>query len=129
MLDVAALEHVNELAIAEDGNRRRRGTASSEIGTSALGGFGILPGKDGVHAVRLSGVLQRHAHGRPHTAGGASTNGIDNHHRSSLLRGQFAINLGRSLQFLNSQPLQFLAHGNHHDFRIHKPPQIWCGWS
>src|ERR1700733_1619879 len=74
MLDVAALQHVNQFAVAQNGNGGRGRRASGKIAASALGGGNILPGKYADQLLRSAGVLQRHTYRGPHAPGGASAN-------------------------------------------------------
>jgi len=113
MFDVAALEHVDQLAVAKERDGRRRGVVAGEVGASAIGGFGVLAGEHGEQAVRLGTVLERAADGGTHAAGGASADGIHDDHGGALLSGEFAIHVGGGLQFLNSQAGEFLAHGDY----------------
>src|ERR1700722_8176238 len=86
--DVAARHHVNELAVAQNGDRRWRRRLSREIAAGALGGFEVLPSEHGKCFVRSGGVLQSNADGGTHATRGASANGVHNHQGRTRLRVQ-----------------------------------------
>src|SRR5579872_3281587 len=72
--NITARHHVNQLAIAKNGDRGRRGGLAGKIAAGAFCGFGILAGKYGEGIVRMSGILQSQTDRGTHAAGGASTN-------------------------------------------------------
>src|SRR5579863_2678669 len=45
--DVAALEHVDEFAVAQKSDRGRRGRVTGEVAAGLLGGFAVLAGENG----------------------------------------------------------------------------------
>src|SRR5215468_1237680 len=119
MFNIAPLHHGDQFAFTEQRQGWRRRTVSSEVTTSALGGFNVLTSKNREDPVRLRRVLQGRADGGPHAACGTSADRIHDDHRRSLLRGKFTIYFSSSSQFLNAHPREFFAHGNNHQFRIH----------
>src|SRR6185369_505125 len=119
MLDVAALHHVDNLSVAQQGNRRRRWWVSCKIRAGPIGSFLILTGKNTEQLLRPAGVLQRSSDRRPHTAGGASANRVHHYHGRARLIRQGAINISRGAEFFDAEPGQLFAHRNHHDLWIH----------
>src|SRR5215472_18274574 len=71
VLDIAALDHVDELAIAQKCDRGRRRQVSGEIAAGAFGGFPVLTGEYGKHALRTVAVLQGQTDRGTHAPGGA----------------------------------------------------------
>ena len=57
-LDGGALHQVDKLAVTQNGDGGRGGRISGEVATGALGGLGILSGKDGEGVVGFDVVLQ-----------------------------------------------------------------------
>src|SRR6185312_978295 len=74
MLNIAALNHVYQFAIAEERNGRRGRRIPSKVPASTFRRFDILAGKNREHVARTVRVLQRGANGRTHTTSGASAN-------------------------------------------------------
>src|ERR1700684_2400582 len=74
MLNIAALQHVDQLAVTQNGNGGRGRRVSRKVAASALGGGNILPGKYADQLLRAAGVLQCHTYCGPHAPGGASAN-------------------------------------------------------
>jgi hypothetical protein len=76
---------------------------SREITAGPFGSSGILPSENGKRFVGLGGLLQSHANGGTHAAGGASANRVYYHQGRTRLRFQsFVDGLGRA-QFFDSQ--------------------------
>src|SRR5581483_4728343 len=72
IFDVATLHEIDELAIAKEADRGRRGGIVFKIAASLLGGVAVLAGKNADRLVGHDGVFEGKAHARPHTAGGAT---------------------------------------------------------
>jgi hypothetical protein len=126
ILDVPPLEHPQQLAVAHQGNRRRRRRITGEITASALGGFDVRAREHRGNHVRLRVVLQRHRDARPCFSGGASAHRVDDHHhgRSLLiarlfkLSSEYRIDIGRGAKFANAEAGQFLAHRGYEEFWV-----------
>src|SRR6185369_14444712 len=79
----------------------------------------VLSGEHGCHVVGFGAVLERETNSGAHASGGASADGVDDHHGGAWLSGDGAVDIGGGAQFLNTQAREFFAHGNDHDFRVH----------
>src|SRR6185312_15387737 len=119
MLDVAALHHVDNLSVAQQGNRGRRWWVSCKIRAGPIGSFLILTGKNTEQLLRPAGVLQRSSDRRPHAPGGASADRVHHYHGRARLIRHGAINISRGAEFFDAEPGQLFAHRNHHDLWIH----------
>ena len=103
-LDHEALHQVHQLAVAHDGDRGRGSRLSFEVGAGTFRRLAVLTGEDSNALVRLRCILHSKPHARPHLAGSAATNGIDNDHGRPRL-GQGCVHFGRRACFLNARAL------------------------
>src|SRR5579863_10240934 len=101
MLNITALDHMNQLSIAKQRNRRRRRRIPRKIAASAVGGIFVLSGENREQLLWARGILQRDANRRPHAPRRASANRIHDHHRGSRLVDNGAIDFLGGAQLLN----------------------------
>jgi hypothetical protein len=120
-LDGGALHEVDELAVAQDGDGGRAGWVPGEVGAGALGGVAVLAGEDGDGLGGQRAVLQRHAHGGAHLAGGATADGVDHQHGGAGL-GEGGVDFGGGSGFLDAGAGELFAHRDEHNLWVHGVP-------
>src|SRR5579864_301352 len=72
-LNVAALHHVHQFAVAQQANRRRGRWIACEVVARCVGSFAVLAGKNGNHAVWLNAALDSRTHAGTHSSRHATT--------------------------------------------------------
>jgi hypothetical protein len=78
LLDDETLHEVNQLALAQNGDRGRGGRLAFKVAAGTLGSLAILTGEDGDLVIGLlGGVGEGEAHPGAHLACGASADGVD----------------------------------------------------
>ena len=115
--DVPAMHHVDRLAVFEESDGRRGRRKVLENVAEVRNGRFVAACENGGCAVRLHGVLQRHADTGSGAACGAAANGIDNHQGGSR-GGQNAIDIGGCSGLFQTELGQVFAHGRDEHFRI-----------
>src|SRR2546423_1930006 len=65
-LDVAALHHVDQLAVAQQSDRGRRGRIPGKMTSHSFSGLTVLSGKDCDHVIRTYALLNSGANARTH---------------------------------------------------------------
>src|SRR5262249_34884933 len=117
-LDVAALHHVDELAVAQQRNRRRRGRVASEVLARTIGGLEVEAGEDRRHRVRPREVAQRQRETGPGLAGGAAADRVDDDHQRPRRVADRRIDVGGGPQLTDTEVAQLFAHRRDEKFRI-----------
>src|SRR5208337_5533491 len=78
LLDDGALHKVDQLAVAQNGDRRRAGRMAFEVAAGALRGFAVLTGKHSDLAIRRVGAVgERETDAGASFARRATANGVD----------------------------------------------------
>src|SRR5688572_17103564 len=101
--DLKTFEHIDELAVFQNGDRRRRWPIASEVAARALGCFDISAREDRCDAIGFDIVLQRECDAGARLSRGATANGVHDDHQRSLVVLDSVIDLLRGLQLLNSE--------------------------
>jgi hypothetical protein len=117
-LNVAALHHVHQLAVAQQANGRRGRRKTAEVAASFLRGVTILAGKYRDDAIRASAAAQGSPHTRAHSAGSTAANRVHHDHGGAFLL-HCVFHVGGGSRFLDPCRSQFFAHRRDHHFRIH----------
>src|SRR5580693_7847460 len=102
MFNIATLDHMNQLSVAKQRDRRRRRRISRKVAASPVGGFFVLSSEHREHLLGARRILQRNPDSRTHAAGGASADGIHHYHSRPSLAGNGTIHFFSTSQFLNS---------------------------
>src|SRR3977135_3326452 len=76
VLDLASLEHVQQLAVSKQSDRGRRRRVAGEVAAGTIGGVDVGAREDGRDEIRTVGVTERHGDARTRLAGGAPANRV-----------------------------------------------------
>src|SRR5580765_7557073 len=118
VLDLAALEHVDDLAVAHQRDGGRRGAVAGEILARAIGRFDVGPREHRRGHSRLHGVAQREGDPGARLAGGAAAHRVDHDHERSGGAGHCGIDVPRRPQLAEAEVGQLLAHRRHEELWI-----------
>ena len=112
VLDLRALEHVDDLAAAHDRDRRRRGAIAGEMLPRAIGAPRRRPPRTPSRPRQGVRVTQRHRNARPRLARGAPAHRVDHDHERAWRAGNRGVDLFRRAELLDAEVGQFLRMGS-----------------
>src|SRR4029450_251338 len=115
--DLAALHHVNELAVLHDRDRRRRWWIRREVIARRLGGFDVGAREHGRETIGPLAFREREGDTGTRLAGRASAHRIHHDHRCPRLLDRRVDGI-RRLEVLESEARELGAHRRDERFRI-----------
>ncbi len=119
VLDRRALEEIDKLAIAKDGDGGGGWRVALEVAAGAVSGLAILAGEDGDGLVGLGVVLEGKADAGAHLAGCATADGVHDEHGGSG-GGKCSVYVGTGAGLEDTGFGQLFAHRNEHQLWVHR---------
>jgi hypothetical protein len=117
-LDIAAVEHVDRLAVLEQRHRRAGRRKLREDRAHARYRCFIGAGEYGSGFRRAHRMLQRHAYRGTGAAGRTAANRIHNHEDGSIAGSKKAVDIGGGSGFFDAELRKIRAHGSNKLFGI-----------
>jgi hypothetical protein len=116
--DIAAVEHVDGLAVLEQRDRGRgRGIVlkdGAQVGYSGI----VAAGKDGSGYIGPDGVLQGESDAGPGFACRTAAYGINHHHHGAIAGSEDTVNFFWSASFFDAEAGEIFPHGDKESFGI-----------
>lgn len=113
--DVGAVDHRDELSVAKECERRRRGGHLREVTAGPHGRLPVTAGEDGGDDVRTNLVREGVGERRARDAAGTAADGVHEQERGPFVRGKESVDLFRRTEFSNAEAGDFaldLLHEN-----------------